>query len=180
MAEVFAIVSAAAGLLDVTVRLVNYVKILKRGSATILEDLEALEQEVSMFEQVCTAINVALNSRVSKSQKLGPGQKDHDYSGEALGPMWAGVARMMKQCRITVEKIYATLTDICEEPTFSKHVATLAKVHRKRSKEEDLRRCRSDLVMYHGSIQLILTIITRYGPVALNNQPAALLALRVS
>ncbi|KAI5924026.1 tetratricopeptide repeat domain-containing protein [Camillea tinctor] len=163
MADAYSIATASIGLLDVTIRLLKYVKALKDGSTTIQEELDSLEGEVTMLEQVCNAVNFTYEKSVSISLELSPQRIRPGQSSNATGIMWAGLAQMVKHCHVIVERIHKTLEDICQMPkrSFSKHVDTMVRVHRKRSKEESLRHCRSELAMYQGSIQLILTIINR-------------------
>jgi hypothetical protein len=165
MAELFSLVSAAAGLLDVTVRLVKYARELKKGAATIQTELDSLIEQACMLERVCNTINYTYNTTISRSLEKDQDYSRHDQASNVTRTMWEDLARMISHCRVVVQKIYTILEDICRPPqqSLSKHVDTLVRVRRKRSKEDDLRQCQRELSMYYGSIQLILTIINRYG-----------------
>ncbi|KAJ2993108.1 hypothetical protein NUW58_g1946 [Xylaria curta] len=163
MAELFSLVSAAAGLLDVTLRLVNYARELKKGGATIQKDLDSLIETACVLEQVCNAISYTYDRNISRLQAKEQGQDVHDQFSRATRVMWDDLARMMNHCRVIVGRICEILKQICQPPQqrISKHVDKFVRVHRKRSKEEYLQQCRRELSMYHGSMQLVLTIINR-------------------
>ncbi|TGJ81449.1 hypothetical protein E0Z10_g7321 [Xylaria hypoxylon] len=163
MADIFSLVSAAAGLLDVTLKLVNYARELRRGGATIQKELDSLIEQACLLERVCDAVNHSYNRSVLRLQMKEQEEVSHDKSTNATRAMWKDLARMVSHCRLVVERIYKILEDICQPPqqSLSKHVDKFVRVHRKRSKEEDLRQCQRELSMYHGSIQLTLAIINR-------------------
>ncbi|KAI0532281.1 tetratricopeptide repeat domain-containing protein [Xylaria digitata] len=163
MADIFSTVSAAAGLLDVTLRLVNYARELRKGGAIIQRELDYLIEEARMLEGVCKAVNHTYDRSVVRLQKGGQEQSSHGQSSNATQTMWQDLARMVIHCRLIVERIHNILEDICQPPphSLSEPVDKLVRVHRKRSKEEDLRQCRSELSLYHSSMQLTLAIINR-------------------
>ncbi|KAK5635715.1 hypothetical protein RRF57_011427 [Xylaria bambusicola] len=163
MADIFSLVSATAGLLDITVRLVKYARELKRNGATIQKDLDSLIEEAGILEQVCNAVNHTYRRSVSRLQKEEQEENSYGQSIDATQDLWQDLARMVSHCRLIVQRIYDILGDIGQPPPKSlpKRVDNLVRVHRKRSKEEDLRQCRSELSLYQGSMQLVLAIINR-------------------
>ncbi|KAI0452855.1 tetratricopeptide repeat domain-containing protein [Xylaria acuta] len=161
MAELFSLVSAAAGLLDVTLRLVNYARELKRGAATIQKELDSLIEEACALEQVCNAVNYTYNRNVLNTQEKEPHQSSHDQSNNGTRVIWEGLNGMMSHCRVIVETLYEILREICQpsQQSLSRHTAVLKTVRKKQSKEEQLRECRRQLFIYHSSMQILLTII---------------------
>lgn len=161
MADLFSLVSAAAGLLDITVRLVNYARELKKGGATIQQELDSLIEKACMLELVCNAVTQTYDRTITRPHKKDAVSNGSYQSTKAAHILWHSLARMVSQCRLIVDRIFHILEDICQpsQQTFSKHVDLLVKTHRKRSKEEDLRRCQSELSTYHSSIQITLAII---------------------
>ncbi|KAI1361511.1 P-loop containing nucleoside triphosphate hydrolase protein [Xylaria arbuscula] len=163
MADIFSVVSATAGLLDITVRLVKYARELQKGSGTIQGELKSLIDEADILEGVCNAVSYAYNQSVSRLQKEGPRQRKWDQSTETIQGLWQQLARIITHCHRIVQKIYDILKDI-SQPTpqsLSKHVDRLVKAHRKRSKEEDLQQCRREFSLFQSSMHLFLSLITR-------------------
>ncbi|KAI0810717.1 tetratricopeptide repeat domain-containing protein [Xylaria sp. FL0064] len=145
MAEVFSLLTATAGLLDVTTRLVKYVIALKNGSITIQQELDSLIDQASTLQAVCNAISHSYCERsISRSQEKAPEQ------GNTAECLWQDLARMVSHCQLIVERIHNILEDICQPPP-----------QKKRAKEDDLKMCRSELSIYHSSMQIILSIIKR-------------------
>ncbi|KAI8625466.1 tetratricopeptide repeat domain-containing protein [Xylariaceae sp. FL1651] len=163
MADVFSIVTGAAGLLDVCVRLGSYIQEVKNEGTTIQQDLDSLLNEIVTLQQVHEAINHAYNKRISTPRGAFKSPSSHDLSPNATDTLWQALGRAIKHCHVIVERIYNILEEICQtsQSGFSRHVDTVKKVHRKRSREENLRRYRVELGMYHSSIQTFLTLINR-------------------
>ncbi|KAI1752090.1 tetratricopeptide repeat domain-containing protein [Xylaria castorea] len=163
MAEIFSAISAAAGLLDVTVRLVSYARELKKGCATIQKELDSLIQEACALERVCNAVNYTYNRNVLDTQEKGPEQSSDDQSNQATRMMWEDLDSMVCHCRGIVDKLYEILEEISQasQHSFSRHLGKISTVEKKRGKEDELRQCRRELFIYHSSMHLILGIINR-------------------
>ncbi|KAI1176241.1 tetratricopeptide repeat domain-containing protein [Nemania sp. FL0916] len=161
MAEVFSVVSAAAGLLDVTLRLVNYARELKKGTASIEKELDSLIEQACMLEQVCNAVKYSHERSMSRMEKRKEEQNGREQSNNAIRTMWDHMARSINRCQTLVEEIRQILQDICQphHQGFSKRLDALGKVHRRRVNEGDLQKCQNELSAHHSSIQILLTVI---------------------
>ncbi|KAI0538600.1 tetratricopeptide repeat domain-containing protein [Xylaria digitata] len=162
MADIFSIVTGTAGLLDTCVRLTVYIKEIRKDGAFIQQDLDALLSEVVALQQVNDAISSAFDKHASMRQAHQP-KSDNAYTSNANDILWKALGRSIEHCHVIVQRIYNILEAICQKSRLSsvKGLDTITKVRRKRSKEEDLRRCRSELAMHHYSIQMFLTLINR-------------------
>ncbi|KAI0200714.1 tetratricopeptide repeat domain-containing protein [Astrocystis sublimbata] len=167
MADIYSVVSATAGLLDITVRLVKYARELKRSSGTIEGELDSLIEEARMLEGVCNIVNASYDRSFSRSQRQHSEKRSGGRSPDATQGLWQGlwqdIAQIISHCRLIVQRIYDILIDISQPPPqgLPKHADKLVKAHRKRSKKQDLQQCRSELSLYHSSMQLVLAIINR-------------------
>ncbi|KAI1310866.1 tetratricopeptide repeat domain-containing protein [Xylaria venustula] len=161
--DVFSVVTGAAGLLDICTRVVIYVKELKNDGASIQEEVDSLMNEVVTLQLVHDAVSQAYNKRVSMAQRSIQDPTSHSLSPKITDRLWEALGRTIKHCHAIVERIYNILQAICEPSRLgsSKGVETISRVYRKRSKEEDLRRCERELTMHHYTVQMFLTLINR-------------------
>ncbi|CAJ2507306.1 Uu.00g084920.m01.CDS01 [Anthostomella pinea] len=157
MAEAFGIITGAAGLIDVCIRLGIYVREVRKGATTIQQELDSLLKEVSLLETISKAVKdtyIIESRNLPASPRTGP---PYDTAGFVNTPphVWKDFGRTIDHCSVIIAKLYEIVKEICGSEN------VLKRVHKRRSKEDDLRRCKSELVLYYGHIQILFSIISR-------------------
>ncbi|KAH9908661.1 hypothetical protein F4778DRAFT_776945 [Xylariomycetidae sp. FL2044] len=154
MAEVNSLISASAGLIDVTAKLLEYVNELRKGCATIDEDLDALAKEMATLKQIAVAVEDA-----RRSQRELPLQTISDATADHIAVSWQHLGQTMDQCTAVVEKVHTILSEIHRSPPISSKLENWARVHRQRSSRSDLDSYRNQIMTYHSSIHILLSLV---------------------
>jgi hypothetical protein len=131
----FSILVGTAGITDICIRLIKYLRDVQAGAAAIDEDIDSLIQEIKVLTDVNKSIRTVFQKEMSASAPSPP----HD-------------------CRKSVEKLQAVLESIYGEagPKSSGVVDQFVKASKKRSKEKELRQCRDNLSTYYRVLQISL------------------------
>lgn len=170
MGEPFGTIAAAAGLADVCIRLVVYVRQVRRDGATIRGELEALATEIENLRSLCEVVQKTLGDLAShdhdKPMLLGTAEMMATAS-----ELWVHIGRTISNCREAVQKLHTLLVEICggdpeaqdaPQPTAhgaSRCIDVWKKVKRKMSREGDLTKAREQLASHQSGLNLLLSVI---------------------
>lgn len=155
MGDPFSIIVGTAGLLDVSWRVVSYLKDLHGAAANVEDDIAALLHEI----EALISVNEAIKDIFSADLQLLPDL--NSASSSRLGNLWEAIGRILQDCRATIEKLEIVVKEIAgkEGPRVIGKVDGFRKQLRRQSKNEDLAQFRLQLTNYHGALQVLLTAL---------------------
>ncbi|KKY32744.1 putative tetratricopeptide repeat domain-containing protein [Diaporthe ampelina] len=142
MADPFSIVSAAAGLADIVVRLTKYIRQIQKAIGTIEADINDLVNELESLNSVCQLLEsrfVAVEPTVDVTQALG---------------------RTLENCKHVVAKLESLIEEIYGkwDGSTTGFRDKVAKAMRNNSRQTALNSYRSQITLWQSSIQLLLMI----------------------
>jgi hypothetical protein len=149
-------VSSTVSLIDVSVRLVKFLKEVNDDRKTIDKEIQSLLRDVTAIKAVTVAIKETFENDLPK--ETSDGQEGNSESTD----LWQNVSRTISDC----EKVMLGLEGVIKEihgkvgPQASSPVDTLGKLRRKRSKEPELHRYRERLAMFQSFLNSFVTAIT--------------------
>ncbi|KAF2477702.1 uncharacterized protein BDR25DRAFT_275038 [Lindgomyces ingoldianus] len=153
MADPFSIVASTASIADICIRLVRYLKDVKKGAATIEDDITSLVQEVEALDAISTSIQQTFKEHPTSPTAYGQRDKSED--------LWMHIKRTLQDCKALAKKLETIVQNIYGKsgPTVSGFRDAVAKSHRRRGKEGDLRQCRDQLATFQNVLQILLAFI---------------------
>ncbi|KAF2197372.1 hypothetical protein GQ43DRAFT_484192 [Delitschia confertaspora ATCC 74209] len=154
MADPFSIVAGAASLVDICIRLTNYLRDVHKAAGTIGDDTDSLIHEVHALNTISSSIHQAFSAHLAANPWNGPSEKEAD--------LWKHVSQTLQDCQGVARRLEAIVKDIYGKtgPTVQSFRDAVVKAHRRRNKEGDLRQCRDQLTMYHSGLQILLGSIS--------------------
>jgi hypothetical protein len=152
----FSILVGTAGLLDVSFRVVGYLKQVEESAGRIEAEITALSQEINTLITVNDAVDALWLA--NHDATLGsPFEEAADTED-----LWKRLANLLKECRDTVEKLEALLKDVVgrDGPKVSGKLDGIKKQLRRQSKDKDYADVRLRLSSYQAGIQMLLSAIS--------------------
>lgn len=168
MADAFSIVSAAAGLADVVVRLTKYIRQIHKAVGTVEADINDLLQELESLSSVC----LLLENRYAGVGSPQPSPRsissnDSNLSGRTLCTTTAPtvdatqvLGRTLENCKHVVAKLEALVQEIYGkwEGSTTGLRDKVVKAMRNNSRQTALNGYRSQITLWQSSIQLLIMI----------------------
>lgn len=168
MADPFSIVSAAAGLADVVVRLAKYIRQIHKAMGTIEADISDLVNELESLESVCRILKSRFGAIDSPEPSWEPiSSNDSILSGRTLctiteqpAEVTQVLGRTLENCKHVVGKLESLIEEIYgkEEGSATGFRDKVAKAMRINSRQTALNSYRSQITLWQNSIQLLLMI----------------------
>jgi len=150
MADPLSIAAATAGLLDVSWRIVSYLRDVQAGAAAIESDLAALQKELEALLSVNESIRDIFTAELHENPAV-----------LAVDPkrLWHNTGRLLQDCRTVVDGLEALLSEIIgsEGPKIFRKLDGFRKQLRRQQKNEELNSLRAQLHTSQGALQLLLT-----------------------
>lgn len=161
----FGTAGAAIGVVDVCVRLANYVRQIQKDAASIQRELTALDDEIDDLARLCQTLEAASAHAPPPSTPQLPDTKETTANSD----LWKRVSVTFKSCQYVLSHMGGLLQEIYgEKPDdealrsrLARHLDNLKKVHRKRSREEELQDARKRLDSNMSTLQFLFTAISR-------------------
>lgn len=156
----FSTAAAAVGLIDVCARFVRYVRQVKRECASIRKELEDLDTEVDDLKGLCRALKSVVDT--ARTSTL-PETEETTANSDA----WSQVNETLGSCEHVLAHMGRLLEDISGQEThdkdlqrwFARRLDTLGKVHKKRARQDDIQKARSQLASHKSHLQLFCSVI---------------------
>ena len=168
MADPFSIVSAAAGLADIVVRLTKYIRQIQKAIGTIEADINDLVNELESLNSVCQLLEsrfVAVGSPEPSPRSIS--SHDSNLSGRTLCTITEptvdvtqALGRTLENCKHVVAKLESLIEEIYGkwDGSTTGFRDKVAKAMRNNSRQTALNSYRSQITLWQSSIQLLLMI----------------------
>lgn len=154
------IVAGSVGLADICVRFVQYVRKYRNDTVIINDQITSLVREVEALQDVCFLVKETFSSYGNSDME----SSNSNLLGSSSSPvgLWKRLERSLENCQILLEKLEQLVSEVCGDSQRdpSSRRALLGKVHRKRSREDELLHYQKELSTYKSAIALLLTSIT--------------------
>jgi len=102
----FSILTGTAGLLDVSFRVIGYLKQVEEEAGTVEEEIAALSQEINALITVHDSIEALWRSN-HDAAPVSPLEEGADVED-----LWGKLASLLQECRDTVQKLEALLKEV--------------------------------------------------------------------
>lgn len=153
MADPFSsILTGAAGLADVCLRLANFLKHANDGFRVVDQELEDLSKEIESLRSVNDLVQCSYSEKFTY-------ETNSDYQ-QVLSTNWCAAEQTLESCRSIVEQIEAILKEVVVIGS-GKHIKLdqIRKWLKQQSKEEALSTLRGKLQKHQSGLQLSLSAI---------------------
>ncbi|KAL9109661.1 MAG: hypothetical protein Q9227_005699 [Pyrenula ochraceoflavens] len=154
MADPLSIIAGTVGIIDVCVRLVEFLHDVKKSVANVNAEIQALLDEVESLK----GINESIASSYSDWRQTAKGPP---ATAARIESYWKKLDVSLQGCTKIISKLEAVLRDI-HRGSGSKTTSaleTFSKEKRRRSKNDDLRRLRDQLASYQRGLHILLQMI---------------------
>lgn len=160
----FAIVAGACSLVDISIRVVRYLRGVKESIAGTKDELESLEHEINSIKSISESIKASFEDEA----KNGSGKSVADPTkAQAL---WENIGNTLRSCDRRLRDLAEVIQHVTGEKNQDnrkgnkdhKYTATLESwrvLLRKIPKNSKIEQIQSDLVGYKGTLSLSLTLI---------------------
>lgn len=149
MADPFSILASTAGLVDISVKFVRFIKKTADGTGTIDEDLRQLTVEVEKLEHVSLLIRNAFEEDMNEVGRT--------YKNPAAD-IWSSVSSALKDCEAALAQLHSVLGQVMGEEGSSKF-DRLRRHFRKLAKDEEFVELRRRLDRGHQVLQMSLAAL---------------------
>jgi hypothetical protein len=152
----FSILIGTAGLLDISFRVIGYLKQVEESACNVDAEIAALSQEINALINVNDAID-ALWLANRDATRASPIEE-----AAATEDLWKKVGNLLKECRDAVEKLEALLKDVVGRNGLkvSGKLDGLKKQLRRQSKDKEYGDVRLRLSSYQAGLQMLLSAIS--------------------
>lgn len=155
MADPFSLVTNIVSLLDVSVRLYNYLKKVKAGAAAIEQDINALLHEIELLQTITRSIYDTFQADLTLA--FTPSSKDENV----IKNLWQQTAHILRDCQAPV----VALEDIVQHVFgkgglgVSSKPDSIFRFLRKDSRQLEFVKAREKLNSSHRLLEINLTAI---------------------
>ena len=150
MADVFSVIASGVGIADVALRLIKYLRDVKKAAENIEDDIDLLITEVEALEAVHGELQRLLEKNV-EDKNISPKETT----------LWFQTAKTLKAGQILSQKLEVCVREIYDDdPKVKGKRDALVKQHRKRSRDATLSDFRDQVHSYQGALQLWMSIIS--------------------
>ena len=156
MADPLSVLASTASLVDICIRLVNYLRDVEKAVSTINEDIASLIREIEALNVISKSLQDAFKNKISDDS-----DGEEDVKDEQNEESWKHVRRTLENCQVVAEKLEAIVKEMYGKsgPSVSGLRDSIGKAHRKRSRDGDVRQCRDQLATYQNVLQILLAFI---------------------
>jgi hypothetical protein len=156
MADPFSILTGAAGLADVCIRLAKFLKDANDGFRAVDQELEDLLKEIASLQSV----NESIDELVKRSPQDGSPSKADPHLQKILDTNWRATSITLSSCQLIVERIETILKDVVSSGG-GKHVKRdqVRKWLKQQSREGELNTLRGKLKEHQLALQLSLSTV---------------------
>jgi predicted AAA+ superfamily ATPase len=152
----FSILAGTAGLLDVSFRVIGYLKQVEEAAGKVEEEIAALSQEINALITVNDSIEALWRSNHD------PAPVSPLEEGADVKDLWGKLASLLQECRDTVQKLEALLKEVVGKngPKVTGKLDGIKKQLRKQSKDQDYMEVRHRLSNYQAGLQMLLIAVS--------------------
>ena len=152
----FSILVGTAGLLDISFRVIGYLKEAEERAGRVDAEITALSQEINTLITVNDAVD-ALWLANHDATPASPFDEAADTED-----LWKKLGNLLQECRHTVEKLEALLKAVVGSngPKISGKLDGIKKQLRRQSKDKDYADVRLRLSSYQAGLQMLLSAIS--------------------
>jgi flagellar capping protein FliD len=152
----FSILVGTAGLLDVSFRVISYLKQVEDSAGKIEGEITALSQEINNL----ITVNDAVDALWRANHDATPGLPFEEAANTE--DLWKKLASLLRECRDTVERLEDLLKDVVgkDGSRVSGKIDGIKKTLRRQSKDKDYTDVRHRLSSYQAGLQMLLSAIT--------------------
>lgn len=152
----FSILVGTAGLLDVSFRVIGYLKEVEESAGKVEDEITALSQEINTLITVDEAIDAlwrANHDAVSGT----PFMEKADAED-----LWKKLASLLEECRETTQKLETLLKEVIGKkgPHVTGKIDGIKKQLRRQSREKDYMDVRHRLSSYQAGLQMLLSALS--------------------
>ncbi|OCL06656.1 tetratricopeptide repeat domain-containing protein [Glonium stellatum] len=155
MTDPFSIIAGTAGLLDISFRLIGYLRQVEESAGKIEEEITALTQEINAL----ITVNDAIDALWRDNHDATPAPP---FEG-TVNPedLWRKLASLLQECRDTAQKLEILLKEVIGKngPKVSGKFDGIKKQLRKQSKDRDYIDVRHRLSSYQAGLQMLLSAL---------------------
>ncbi|KUJ13717.1 tetratricopeptide repeat domain-containing protein [Mollisia scopiformis] len=150
------ILAGTTGLLDVSFRVISYLKDLEESAGKVEDEIAALSQEISAL----ITVNDAIEALWLANHDTAPGSPFQDTTD--VEDLWKRLAGLLRDCRDTAQKLEALLKEVMGKkgPKVSGKWDGIRKQLRKDSKEKEWTDVRHRLSSYQAGLQMLLSALS--------------------
>lgn len=152
----FSILAGTAGLLDVSFRVIGYLKQVEESAGKVEEEITALSQEINTL----ITVNDAVDALWLANHDAAPGSP-FEETAEAED-LWKKLAGLLQECRDTVQKLEELLKEVIGKngPKVSGKFDGIKKQLRRQSKDKEYMDVRHHLSSYQAGLQMLLSALS--------------------
>jgi len=152
----FSILAGTAGLLDVSIRVIQYLKQVEESAGKVEEDITALSQEINTL----IIVNDSIETLWLANYEAVPGSPFEDTTD--VEDLWRKLASLLDECRKTAQNLEVLLIEVIGKsgPKVSGKWDGIKKQLRKESKERDYVDVRHRLSSYQAGLQMLLSALS--------------------
>jgi len=150
MGDPLSILAGTVGLLDVSWRVVSYLRDIQVEAAAIESDLVALQQELEALLSVNESIRDIFTAELDENPAV---------LAVDSRRLWHNTGRLLRDCRTIVDGLETLLREIIgsEGPEIFRELDGFRKQLRRQQKNEDFNSLRAQLQTSQGALQLLLS-----------------------
>ena len=156
MADPFSIIAGTAGLLDVSWRLIKYIKDTQAAATKLEDDIESLLREIEALISVIESIQNVFASELSTSTR-GASVASTNH----VEDLWRNTGESLRECRTLVEQMEDLVLSIAGHGDYKVKgkIDGFRRQLKKQSKDGKFRDLRQQLANYEGGLQILLSAI---------------------
>jgi len=152
----FTILAGTAGLLDVSIRVIQYLKQVEESAGKVEEDITALSQEINTL----VVVNDSIERLWLANHEAAPVSPFEETT--VVKDLWRKLASLLNECRETAQKLEVLLIKVVGKsgPKVSGKWDGIRKQLRKESKERDYVDIRHRISSYQAGLQMLLSALS--------------------
>jgi hypothetical protein len=152
----FSILAGTAGLLDVSFRVIQYLKRIEESAGKVEEDITVLFQEINTL----ITVNESIEALWVANHDAAPGSLFQETAD--VEDLWKKLASLLQECQETAQKLQVLLKEVIGKngPKVSGKWDGIKKQLKKDSKERDYMDVRHRLSGYQAGIQMLLSALS--------------------